>query len=71
MYRSTVKTERFDMDNETHLRNYDAILNNPLCILISEKDEKISDREMGAEGNIVAIHDRMVKVITFKEKSFL
>lgn len=59
------------MDNERDLSNYDAILNNPLCVFISEKDEKISDREMGSEGNIVAIHDRMVKVVTFKEKSLL
>ncbi len=71
MYRSTVKTERFDTDNQGNLAAYDSILNNPLCVVLSERDEKVTDREMGSEGNIVGLHDRIVKVVTYKEKSLL
>lgn len=71
MYRSEVHTERFDTDSASDLAEYDRILNNSLCVIISEMTEKVSDREMGAEGNIVGIHDRLVKVVTYKEKSLL
>jgi hypothetical protein len=71
VYRSVVKTERFDTDRKEDLESFDKIMNNPLCVVLSERDEKITDREMGSEGNIVSIHDRIVKVITYKEKSIL
>lgn len=70
MYRSTVYTRRFDQDRPDDLRLYSEIVNNPLAMIISEAAEKLSDREFGEEG-ITNIHEHIVKVVTWEERSLL
>jgi hypothetical protein len=70
MYRSTVHTRRFDQDRPEDLRFYSEIVNNPLAMIISEASEKLSDREFGEEG-ITNIHEHIVKVVTWEERSLL
>lgn len=71
MYRWATHTRRFDTDNRDHLMEYDSILSNPLCLVIDTKEEKISERELGEEGRIVSMNDRIVMRVTWKEKTLL
>lgn len=71
MYRWVTRTKRFDTDNAAHLKEYDQILSNPLCVVIDNKREKISDREMNEEGRILSMNDRIVMVVTWKKKRLL
>ncbi len=71
MYAVKTRTRRIDMDNPRDLEAYDEILNNPLCFVVSEKDEKISEREMSDEGRMLSIHERIVRIVTYNEKELL
>jgi hypothetical protein len=71
MYRWVTHTRRFDTDNRSDLEEYDKVLSNPLCTVIDSKREKITDREMGEEGRIISMNDRIVMVVTWKEKTLL
>ena len=71
MYRWTTRTERFDTDKKDDLRRYDEILNNPLCVVLEKRNEKISDKSIDGEGGITDIHERIVMVMTWKEKQLL
>jgi hypothetical protein len=62
---------RIDMNNDRDLAAFDVVLNNPLCVILGEKAEKITEREMGDEGKIMSIQDSLVKIVTYKEKSLL
>jgi hypothetical protein len=71
MYNSEITTRTFDMNLERDTREYDVILNDPLCTLLEEKYEKVTEREMGDEGRIMSIQERLVKVVTYKRKRLL
>lgn len=70
MYRSKTFTRRFDQDNKNDLDDYADIVNNPLAMIISENMEKLSERQF-EEGRLVDLHERMVKVVTWQERSLL
>ena len=70
MYRWVVHTERYDSDSKKDLAAYSAILDNPLCIVLEKRCEKISDKDM-CDGEISSIHERIVMVVTWKEKQLL
>lgn len=68
MYKSIKRTRQFDLERNEHLEEYDAILNNPLCKIINERQIKKTLREYGEEGHIVSSEDRIILVVTWEEK---
>lgn len=70
MFRWVVKTEKFDTDNREDLDEYDAILNNPLCVVLSKKDEKLELQDFD-EGKLTHTEQHIVFIVTWKEKVLL
>lgn len=64
-------TKKFDLESSADLRGYDEILNDSTCTIIREIKEKISEREMGEEGRIVGIKDRLLLVVTYQKASIM
>jgi hypothetical protein len=71
VYNSVVKTRTFDTSSSNDLKDYDWVLNNPLCSIIEAITEKISDRSIGGEGEPTIINDRIVRIVSWKEKVLL
>ena len=46
---------------------YQAILNNPLCTIIDNYREKLSDKVFD-EGKLVGINERVILVVEWNEK---
>lgn len=71
MYEVLRKTRQFDLDNEEHLKDYDAIMNNPLCSVVKEIKEKITEKFFNEEGGLLSTQDKIALVVTWEEKSLL
>jgi len=72
MYRTVRKTQKFNTDNSRDLAEYDQILNNPLCTVISERREKLSQMEYNEEtGKPVSRDEHVILVVTWEEKTLV
>lgn len=71
MYNVVNKTEKFDINNKKDLEAYDAILNDPSCIIIKENREKMTEKEMGDEGRITSMKEYLLLVVTYQKRSIL
>lgn len=74
MYNTVRHTRKFDTDNSSDLLDYDAILADPLCTVLSERREKLSDIEIvGTDngGSAQTRHDHMIIVVTWQRKELL
>lgn len=70
MYQTVKRTRSFDVGIEKDLLAYDEILNNPLCTILREIKEKISERSFNDEGKIAGFNDRLFLIVTWEEKIF-
>ena len=68
MYKIIKRIKAFDMENGDHIAQYNAILNNPLCIIISETPQKSKAEEYGPEGNKIATEEKIYRVVSWTEK---
>jgi len=68
LYNTERQTKKFDTDNLEDLKEYDAILNNPLCSIISERPEKLTTKHFDDEGNLSSQDDRLIKLVTWEVK---
>jgi hypothetical protein len=71
MYSVVNKTERFDLSNNGHLERYDQILNDPTCQITREIREKISEKEIGDENQLIAIKEYLLLVVTYQKRVLL
>jgi len=71
VYKNVRKTKKFNTDNIRDLEEYDEILNNPLCSIISERREKLTTKIMDDEGKMIGQNDKMILVVTWDEKILL
>ncbi len=71
MYKVTRHTRQFTLDNKKDAEDYDAILNNPLCVILREKQEKLTTKHFNDEGVPIAQEDKLIFVVTWEEKSLL
>jgi len=65
------KTERFDVSNPKELLAYDAILNDPNCIIIREIKEKLCEKEMGDEGRITSLKEYVLLIVTYQRSEIM
>lgn len=70
MYKTVCRTKKFEMDSAQDMREYEGIMNNPLCTIVESKIEKLTEREFGEEGQTMS-NDRLLRIITWKEKELL
>jgi hypothetical protein len=70
VYTSEVHTMTFNMNEAKDLNAYSGVINNPLNVVLAEITEKLSDREM-QDGQVSSIQERLVKVVTWKEKKLM
>lgn len=68
MYSTKHKTKKFDTDDEDELEEYDEILNNPLCTIVSERKEKLKMEDYDNEGNMIHMEEHIILVVTWDEK---
>ena len=68
MYNTINRTRRFDVGIPKDLEAYDAIINNPNCSIIREIKEKITQKDINEEGNIVSINEFLILIVTYQEK---
>lgn len=68
MYRAIKHTRRFNLDRDNDLDAYDAILNNPLCKIIQERQIKRTVMEFGEEGQMTGKEEFQILVVTWEEK---
>ena len=72
MYNTIKTTRKFDTETSEDLREYDEILNDPLCKIISERKEKLRDETRDPEsGNITSVNERVILVVTWEEKKLI
>lgn len=70
MYRQELETITVDTSDPKSVEEYDRILNNPLCVIISENLEKMTTRVGDSDGGFSS-SDRLIKLVTYKEKVLL
>jgi len=68
MYNIRRKTEKFDSDDTADLAKYDEILNNPLCTIVKERQEKLKENVFDNEGRLSSSNERIIMVVTWDEK---
>lgn len=71
MYNTVSKTAKFDLNNPKDLKTYDDILNDPTCTITREVREKISHKDVDAEGTITGYYEELVAIVTWQKKTFL
>ncbi|NDC22533.1 MAG: hypothetical protein EBZ49_00160 [Proteobacteria bacterium] len=70
MYDIQRHTRRFNTENTLDMQSYDTILNNPLCSIIREASEKITEKDF-QDGQMVNVHEMVILVVTWDEKILL
>ena len=70
MYKSVRHSAVLDLNSTRDNARYDDILNNPLCAILTEKLEKLSEREFTDDGKMMS-NDRLLRVITWEERVLL
>ena len=70
MYKTVHETRKFNTDDEDDLKNYDAVLNDPLCTVVSERKEKLETCAFD-EGKIVSSEEHIILVVTWSKKVLL
>jgi len=60
------KTVRLDVGKVQDLEAYDAILNNPACTIIREIKEKLTEKEIGDEGQITSFKEYLILIVTYQ-----
>jgi len=68
MYKAVKHTRSLDLGSESDVAEYDGILNNPLCKIITERQVKKKICEFGEEGQLVGSEDRFILTVTYEEK---
>ena len=72
MYKWVTNTKRFDTGDAKDRASYAEILNNPLCVIIEREKEKISNKvTSGGDDGITEIDERLLVVMTWKERTIL
>jgi hypothetical protein len=66
MFNVKKKTVRFDVGKTQDLEAYDAILNNPACTIIREIKEKLTEKEIGDEGQITSFKEYLILIVTYQ-----
>lgn len=67
MYNTHKHTRKFDSDIPEEMLAYDAVLNNPLNTILSERKEKLTTKTFDAEGGGTE-DSTVVLVVTWEEK---
>ena len=68
MYKLKTQTRTFDTTIDNDMRDYSAIMDNRLCSITNELEEKLEESNFDDEGHLLSKHDRIVKVVTWTEK---
>lgn len=68
MYNTKKTTKKFRTDNLEDMQEYDEILNDPLCSIISERKEKVNETTFNEEGRPDFSRDEIILVVTWEEK---
>lgn len=71
MYVTKHHTKQFDINKSSDLKDYDAILDNPLCRIVREVREKMVSKEMDDEGNVTSYQERLILVVTWQERTLV
>lgn len=71
MFNHRVVTRAFDTSSPSDLAAYDRVLNNPLCSIVEKHIEKLSERAVGGEDGPTIINDRILMIVSWKEKVLL
>lgn len=67
MYNIVRHAKKFNTDADKEMEEYEQILNNPLCSIISEKNEKLTTKHF-EDGVPTYQDDKLVKMVTWEEK---
>lgn len=70
MYEIQRKTRKFFTDLGDDMKDYDAILTDPLCTVLNSWREKQIDSEYD-EGRLTGTKTKLVLVLTWEEKRLL
>lgn len=68
MYTTVTRTEQFEIEERKDREKYDAIIDNPLCHIVSVIREKLTKKAMGDEGEPTYIKERIILIVTYQEK---
>lgn len=56
------------MKEEDEQGEYEDILNNPLCSILSDKVEKETTKHFDDEGKMISIEEKLLRLVTWEEK---
>jgi hypothetical protein len=71
MNHKTRKTVKIDTDDAEDRDAYDAILNDPMCTIVKEIQEKLTTMEYNEDGKPSHKSDRIVLIVTYEKKELL
>jgi len=67
LYNIKRRVQKFDTDEQDDMNEYEEILNNPLCSIISSYKEKLTTKETDSDGNSTE-DSTVIMVVTWEEK---
>lgn len=65
------KTKRFDLSRDRDLEEYDAIINDPSCMVIREIKEKLTEKEEDGEGNTLHFREYLLLIVTYQKRTMM
>lgn len=68
MYNTRRHTRKFDTDTAEDMKEYEDVLNDPLCSILAEVREKLNTTTYGDDGKPIHSEDRLIMVVTWEEK---
>lgn len=69
MYRVKRTTRKFDTDLPEDLSEYNEITQNPLCVIVREKWEKLTTTYFDEEsGRMTHKSDRLIMIVSWEER---
>lgn len=72
MYRTQKFVRRFNMNEDSDVAEYEAILNNPNALILDRMKEKITAREMDPDsGRVISMNDHVELLVTWQERTLL
>ena len=70
MYTTTKKINKFDTDDKKAMKEYEKLINNPLCLVLDNMREKIVSSEYN-NGKLVRTETKIVFVVTYEERELV
>lgn len=71
MFEVKVRVKKLNLDNDKDIEIYEKILNDPLCTIIEERNEKLTEKIFDGKGKISNLTETFTRIVKWEEKTLI